>query len=155
MRPNLSSSLLRVEIWTSLSVDDRRAFTGRLTRAAVWSNVLYTLAQAEDIRYRPGLARAIRHEPPGDPADDLLVEFTTFGSPATVRAQPASLVVDATGFNAAWFATLMPQALSDQVQNDVARMRIDMAGSLALPLTGAPPLHAPALSQVVSQPLRR
>jgi mycobactin lysine-N-oxygenase len=139
-----------VGIWTSLGADDRRAFTDRLTRGAVWSNVLEALARAPNVEYRPGLASAVRHEPPGDPTGDLFVEFSTSGTPSIVRSQPASLVVDATGFDATWFAALLPGALRDEVLSDSARMRRDMASSLALPLTGGPPLHAPGLSQVVS-----
>lgn len=138
------------EIWTSLSAENRRAFTDRLTRGAVWSTVLEALAHAPNVVYRPGRVRAVRHEPPGDPTGDLLVEFTTTGAPGVVRNQPAGLVVDATGFDATSFAALLPDALRKEILSDPALMRSEMDNSLALPLTGAPPLHVPGLSQVVS-----
>ena len=138
------------DIWASLSVEDRRGFTERLTRSAVWSNVLDVLAHAPTVSYRPGLATAVRHEPPGDPTGELFVEFTTSGAPGVVRSQPASLVVDATGFDATWFAPLLPDHLRDALLAETSRMRSDMAPSLTLPLTGAPRLQAPMLSQAVS-----
>lgn len=136
------------ETWATLSSDERRAFTDRLTRGAVWSNVLEDLADA-DLVYRPGEAKQVRHEPPGDPTGELLIEFTTTAVPTVRRHQPAAVVIDATGFDASWFADLLPAALRDQVRNEDKRMREDMDSSLMLPLTGAPPLHAPMLSQVV------
>ena len=138
------------DIWRSLSSDDRRAFTDRLTRGAVWSNVLEALSQAPHVEYRPGRALAVRHEPPGDPTGELMVDFSTSADRAKVRGQPACLVVDATGFDATWFAGLLPDAMRDEVLSDGERMRSDMSSSLALPLTGGPPLHVPGLSQAVS-----
>lgn len=138
------------DIWASLSVDDRRGFTDRLTRGAVWSNVLDVLAHAPAVSYRPGLAKAVRHEPPNDPTGELFVEFTTSGAPGVVLSQPASLVMDATGFDATWFAPLLPAAARDELLRDTRRMRSDMPASLTLPLAGAPRLHAPMLSQAVS-----
>lgn len=138
------------DTWETLSADDRRAFTDRLTRGAVWSNVVDLLADARNVEYQPGLVTAIRHEPPGDPTGELLVEFTTSGAPTVTRAQPASLVIDATGFDATWFAKLLPKPLSDEILGDTPRMRQQLTTSLALPLAGAPPLHVPGLSQVVS-----
>ncbi len=138
------------DIWASLSVEDRRTFTDRLTRGAVWANVLDLLANAPMVSYRPGLASAVRHEPLSDPTGELLVEFSTSGAPGVTLSQPASLVVDATGFDATWFASLLPDALCDEVLHETARMRSDMTPSLALPIAGAPRLHAPMLSQAVS-----
>jgi len=136
------------ETWASLSSGDRRAFTDRLTRGAVWANVLEDLADA-DLVYRPGEAKQVRNEPPSDPAGELLIEFTTTAERKVTRHQPASVVIDATGFDASWFADLLPPALRDEVRGDDTRMRKDMDPSLMLPLAGSPPLHAPMLSQVV------
>lgn len=138
------------DIWASLSVEDRRGFTDRLTRGAVWSNVLDVLAHTPTVSYRPGLASAIRREPADDPAGELLTEFSTSGAPGVMLIQPASLVVDATGFDATWFAPLLPGALRDELLSETSRMRSDMPASLTLPLAGAPRLHAPMLSQAVS-----
>ncbi len=138
------------DIWSSLSVEDRRGFTDRLTRGAVWSNVLDVLAHAPAVSYRPGLASAVRHEPPNDPTGELFVEFSTSGAPGVTLSQAASLVVDATGFDATWFAPLLPDALRDAVLHETPRMRSDMTASLALPLAGAPRLHVPMLSQALS-----
>src|SRR5262249_33850267 len=98
----------------------------------------------------PGFARSVRHEPEDDPAGDLFVVYTTSGTPGVNQNQPASVVVDATGFDATWFAALLPSALRDQVLNQTDRMRSSMTPSLELPLGGAPRLQAPMLSQVVS-----
>lgn len=138
------------DIWQSLSMEDRRAFTDRLTRGTVWSSVIDVLAAAPGVSYRPGAAIRVRQEPEGDATGELFVEFSTSAAPATLRSQPACLVVDATGFDAAWFTRLLPPALGALITADPAAARNGMNEALALPLAGAPPLHAPMLSQVVS-----
>jgi mycobactin lysine-N-oxygenase len=131
-----------------LSVRDRQQFTDRLTRSAVWQNVLEELSHATNLMVLSGEVRTIRNEPPGDPDGELFIEYTTSASPNVVRSMPAALVVDATGFDPWWFAALLPPDLSARVQSDREGMMSRMDPALALPLTG-PPLHAPPVSQVV------
>jgi mycobactin lysine-N-oxygenase len=141
-------AFLDEEIWASLSVGDRRQFTDRLTRSAVWESVLDELSRARNVVVRPGDVKAIRNEPPGDPDGELFLEYTTSAEPDTIKHQPAALAIDATGFDAWWFADLLPSDLADQMRADREGMMSRMGNDLALPLPG-PALHAPAVSQVV------
>jgi mycobactin lysine-N-oxygenase len=137
------------ETWDQLSTEDRTQFTERLTRGAVWADVVDALAQSGRISYVPGRVSAVRHEPAGDPTGELVVEYAMSGDPSRRRLYPASVVVDAIGFDDSWFAELLPDALKKQVLKEPARMRSDMSRSLELPLTGGKHLHAPMLSQAM------
>jgi mycobactin lysine-N-oxygenase len=133
--------------WSTLSKPDRRAFTERLARGAVWANVLDGLVDA-DLEYRPAKVTGIRHEPLGDPGGELMVDYETpLGG--SLFSQPAAVVVDATGFDLSWFADLLPDPWRQEIRGEDQRMREEMDSALRLPLVGTPPLHAPMLSQVV------
>jgi mycobactin lysine-N-oxygenase len=136
-------------IWESLSDSDRIAFTERLTRGAVWSNVLHELSRASNLNYLPGTTKIIRHEPESDPNGALLVEFTT-SRDATVRSQIACVVVDATGFDPVWFSSLFEDGLRAQLEIEEDVLRVGLDSNLRLDLTVGRSVHAPMLSQVVS-----
>ncbi len=136
------------KFWSALSAGDRRIFSDRLTRGAVWSNVVDLLAQVDTIDYLQGEAIRVRHDPVGDPAGALMVDYRTSADPDGVIAQPASVVIDATGFDPWWFRSLLSKTLADQTLREPA-MRSTMASDLSLPLTGAPRLHVPMVGQAV------
>jgi mycobactin lysine-N-oxygenase len=136
------------KFWTALSPDDRRTFSDRLTRGAVWSNVVDTLAQVDTVDYIQGEADQVRCDPPGIAGGALMVDYKTSADPSAIVGQQAAVVIDATGFDPAWFRTLLTPPLARQVAND-RMMRTQMASDLRLPLRNAPPLHAPMLSQAI------
>ncbi|AYG77221.1 SidA/IucD/PvdA family monooxygenase [Rhizobium sp. CCGE532] len=136
------------KFWSALSADDRRAFSDRLTRGAVWSNVVDLLAQVNTIDYLQGEAIEIRHDPVGDPAGALMVDYRTSADPKSVIAQPASVVIDATGFDPWWFRSLLSKTLAARTLGE-GEMRTNMASDLSLPLMGAPRLHVPMVGQAV------
>jgi mycobactin lysine-N-oxygenase len=144
-----SSTFRNSAIWSQLSDDDRTKFTDRLTRGAVWANVIEVLAQSDRISYVPGKVQAVRHEPPGDPGGELMVEYSMSADSTRVILSPASVVVDAIGFDELWFAELLPTALKQQVLKETARMRAEMSRNLELPLGSGMRLHVPMLSQTI------
>ncbi|WP_271200570.1 SidA/IucD/PvdA family monooxygenase [Methylopila turkensis] len=133
------------DIWATLSEAHRLAFSDRLTRGAVWANVVDDLSRSDRVFYRPGTVSAARVADSGG----TYVEYATSATPTAV-SQEAVIVVDASGFDLAWFADLLPPALCRQVRDDIGAMRSGMDASTALPLAGAPKLHAPMLSQLIS-----
>lgn len=137
-------------IWQALGANERKKFSERLIRGSVWDNVLDILGQARNVRYLPGRATRVRYEPPEDVNGEIMVEFATTGQPGRNKLQPARLVIDATGFDATWFASLLPDAIRQQIVLDPDRMSRGMRLDLSLPLDGALPLHAPGISWVVS-----
>jgi mycobactin lysine-N-oxygenase len=136
------------KFWSALSAEDRRAFSDRLTRGAVWSNVVDLLAQVNTIDYLQGEAIEIRHDPVGDPTGALMVDYRTSADPDGVVIQPAAIVIDATGFDPWWFRSLLSTTLAAQTRRE-SEMRSKMASDLSLPLDGAPRLHVPMVSQAV------
>lgn len=136
------------KFWSVLSADDQRTFSDRLTRGAVWSNVVDLLASVDTIDYLQGEALEVRHDPAGDPNGALLVDYKTSADPTGIVSQPGAVVIDATGFDPWWFRSLLSKTLADQTLRE-AEMRATMASDLSLPLTGAPKLHIPMVAQAV------
>ncbi len=133
------------EVWAGLSAEDQLAFCDRLTRGAVWSNVLADLSRAPKISYLPGRASQFLVS-----QGELQVDFSTSANSQNVTPLPASIIVEATGFDNWWFTRLFDRGLRDQVdgvRNDLCRR---MNSFLCLPIPGVPNLHAPMLSQAVS-----
>ncbi|WP_304278518.1 SidA/IucD/PvdA family monooxygenase [Caulobacter segnis] len=56
------------DAWRSLSFDDRRRFTERLTRGAVWQSVLDVLGRAKNVEVRQGEITSIQLSSPGSPS---------------------------------------------------------------------------------------
>lgn len=135
------------EIWKSLSPDARRKFTERLTRGAVWSNVLDEVSRSEHLTYRSGRATRITAKP-GPAGEELLVSYKA-GSDSRERSIGAWIVVNATGFNDMWFLPLLPEkyqkALGRRDQIQAA-----MNENLSVDVSGYPPVHIPMLSQLRS-----
>lgn len=136
------------KFWSALSPKDRRSFSDRLTRGAVWSNVVDLLASVDTIDYLQGEAVEVRHDPPGAPNGALMVDYKTSADPVGVIGQPAAVVIDATGFDPWWFRSLLSKTLADQTLKE-AKVRSTMASDLSLPLSGAPRLHVPMVAQAV------
>lgn len=134
-------------LWSTLGPDERKAFTDRLTRGAVWANVIEELVNA-DLDYLHGTVKSITTDPlPGLP-DELMVEFQTSAEPTTPQLLPAALIVDTTGFDGLWFADLLPGKLRGRLRRDANAMRAGMDDALRLPIELAN-LHAPGLSETV------
>jgi mycobactin lysine-N-oxygenase len=136
------------KFWTALSPEDRRTFSDRLTRGAVWSNVVDTLAEVDTIDYLQGAAQEVRFDPPGAIGGALMVVYAPSSDPRSQVPLPASVVIDATGFDPMWFRALLSPTLARRLGNEDT-MRTGMASDLSLPLTGVPRLHAPMISQAV------
>lgn len=136
------------KFWSSLSAEDRRAFSDRLTRGAVWSNVVDLLAEVSTIDYLQGEAIEVRYDPVGNPGGTLMVDYRTSSDPNARIAQPASVVIDATGFDPWWFRSLLSKALARQTLRERS-IRATMKSDLSLPLAGAPRLHVPMVGQAV------
>lgn len=134
------------KFWSALSDDDRRIFSDRLTRGAVWSNVVDLLASVDTIDYLQGEAIEVRHDPPGNPNGVLMVDYKTSANPKAAIGKPAAVVIDATGFNPWWFRILLSKTLADQTLRE-HEVRSTMNSDLSLPLIGAPRLHVPMVAQ--------
>ena len=136
--------------WLSLSEKDRKSFTDRLNRGVVWESVTEVLTDAEQLRLVPGRATTVKHgvHRRGAHRADLVVEYTDHRGSFDL---PADLVVDAAGFDAWWFRTLLPDRLGVELRD---KSRLDelqrtMREDLSLSLADWPRLHAPMCSQVV------
>lgn len=136
------------KFWSALSPEDRRTFSDRLTRGAVWSNVVDILAQVSTIDYLQGEATEVRLDVSGGSTGVLMVDYKASADPKNVISKPAAVVIDATGFDPTWFRTLLTPTLAKRLANE-KKMRAKMASDLSLPLPGVPRLHAPMLSQAI------
>ncbi|MCC5062968.1 SidA/IucD/PvdA family monooxygenase [Xanthomonas campestris] len=134
--------------WAALSVEERKKFTERLTRGAVWSTVINILSDAKNVSYISGRATKVSLVDSENVASDLLVRFTT--SAGGTYSKPACLVIDSTGFDAMWFASLLPDRWKKFLRKNSQNMQDGMLPSLELPVGALPRLHAPMLSHVVS-----
>lgn len=133
------------EVWTSLSFEDRKKFTDRLTRGAVWTAALQVLESARNVEYQPGTAKAVYLKSTGPE-----VAYEKSSAVGKTWRLPACVVIDATGFDTWWFTKLLPTQLQRKLRTSGAKLQDKMDASLALPLRGYPSLHAPTLSHVVS-----
>lgn len=129
--------------WRALSPEDRASFTDRLNRGVVWETVTDILSNARELSLVPGRATSVEAVDSGKGLKDLIVRYSAYaGHDLTM---PADMVVDATGFNAMWFKSLLANANLLPSQKEI---QTNMKGDLSIDYPG-PPLHAPMLSQVV------
>jgi mycobactin lysine-N-oxygenase len=142
------------QAWQALSPNVRADFTRRLNRGVVWATVSRTLAISNNIRFVPGtVERLLRTSAADDLPDELTVAYKDHGGS---KRTPASLVVDASGFDGWWFASLLPAGLRDQMvdadmdrqKEKQRRLEDAMRHDLSLPIAYGG-LHAPMLSQAV------
>lgn len=136
------------ETWRRLSGADRRAFTDRLTRGAVWATVIDTLADATHVSYLPGRGEAIALEDEDDPAGPLLVTHVASARDAAPVDVSACLVIEATGFDGWWFRDLLTPSLKRRLEADRVGLEETMRSDLSLDIR-PPGLHAPSVSQFV------
>jgi mycobactin lysine-N-oxygenase len=133
------------QAWRELSPANRAHFFSRLTRGVVWNAVMEDLTQARRLVLREGRASRIarRH-------GQLLVENTNWTGRG-IDLQPA-VVIDASGFDAWWFTSLLDQHLPTPW---TAPQREQLKSSMddALCLGGQPPFlpafHAPMLAEAI------
>lgn len=140
------------EAWAALILEDRIGVTQRLTRGVVWSSVSDILSASRDVRFRPGRVRAAVVQPAvgGAPAE-LRVEVRDANGP---RTDPACLIIDAAGFNAWWFAEILPDDVRQRTltadPDGLAAHRRDLSAGMRADLSldlGVEGVHAPMLSQ--------
>ena len=140
------------EAWWAIPPAARREFTLRLNRGVVWANVSEELSNCADVRFVPGRVERLTISPAVDGAPaELTVEYRDFRGE---RSLPASIVIDASGFDAWWFAGLLPDDIKARITGPDAEgtwelrnqltelMRSDL--SLEIGFDG---FHAPMLSQ--------
>lgn len=140
------------EIWERLDQKVRDEFTRRLNRGVVWATVSDELARSPKVRFEPGRASQVVIDP--HPPHDIDVDYVNGAGAQTAHA---SLVVDASGFDAWWFRRLLPQALRDKMEGaDDEASRVLREGLIAgmkedftLLQEAAGRLHAPMLSQSI------
>lgn len=139
------------DAWRALKAEERVAVTERLNRGVVWASVSETLSASRNVRFRPGRVTAASVHPGvrGAP-EELRVEVTDAGGS---RSDPASLVIDASGFEPWWFLRLLPERMQrlargrgDVSTNSKRRsLRAEIDRDLSVDL-GASGLHVPMLA---------
>jgi mycobactin lysine-N-oxygenase len=134
--------------WTTLSPTSRKAFFDRLNRRVVWATVMDQVSSATNFTMVDGRAERL------SVSNDIGMELTVRrGDEETVRLRP-SMLVDASGFDAWWFLSLV-KGLPAKIKKSVnlrPSWEQGMGESLQLlndPWVRYPPLHAPMLSSHV------
>ena len=138
--------------WRALTIEERVKVTERLNRGVVWSSVSSELSRVRNIGFQPGRVNAATVGAKLGPAPaELLVDIVDANGTRTV---PASLVIDAAGFDQWWFLELLPPAMGDMArvagdpvaEKEVRRdLKSAMVADLSLNL-GAAGLHVPFLA---------
>jgi mycobactin lysine-N-oxygenase len=124
--------------WERLSPSNRTHFFNRLNRGVVWHAVMDDLTEAQDLVLMDARAKEIV-----DNNGDLSVEIIKWdGAMETV---PATLVVDASGFDPWWFSTLLPSVTWTEAKKLQLGKAIGPSLKFAGPSWPWPPLHAPFL----------
>jgi mycobactin lysine-N-oxygenase len=98
--------------WKTLAPHAQDAFLGRLAQGVVWNTVLQGLHKSENLTYRSFSARGFRMDSVSANPPGLILELDYPGpagaSPGSpVELQPATVFVDARGFNNWWFVDLL------------------------------------------------
>lgn len=127
------------DLWQRLTRENKVAFFDRINRGVVWSNVLHDVEGFEQFDVVDGLASSVRLL-----GDDLAVHIKGRSKPVT-----ATLVIDATGFNAWHFMDLIRHPfIRPSTKEEKEAIKEKMAENLTLRFgrSRLPPLHAPGLS---------
>lgn len=139
-------------VWERLDQKTRRDFTDRLNRGVVWATISNELARSPRVRFEPGRGEQIIARN-GLAGEEILVRYQRAGQ---VLSAYASLAIDAAGFDAWWFAKLLPSPFRDRLvgatpEDEKARRSIAnrMTKHLELFNEAPGPIHAPMLSQAV------
>ena len=139
------------DAWRALRADERVAVTQRLNRGVVWASVSETLSASGDVRFRPGRVTG------------AVVQPGVRGAPAELRVDvidasgewndPASLVIDASGFDPWWFLSLLPDRMQRLARGrgdaTAERRRQELRSTIDRDLSvdlGATGLHVPMLA---------
>jgi mycobactin lysine-N-oxygenase len=139
------------DAWAALEPSVRVNVSERLNRGVVWSSVSDVLSASRNVRFRPGRVNRVAIQPAIDEApEELRVEVT---DATGQRSDAASLVIDAAGFDAWWFLSLLPAAMRRPAQASGGVSAQDRRRALAAAMTedlslpiGHDGLHAPMLS---------
>lgn len=130
------------ESWKDITRENQRIFFDRLNRGVVWSNVVHEIENLKQLSIVDGRATKIYRA-----GKDLEVKIS---DAVSFESLSATVVIDATGFDAWWFTELISKpsngALSRRQQD---RLRDGMLSDLTLPLRGPwkySGVHVPGLS---------
>ena len=137
-------------VWQRLELSVRSEFTRRLNRGVVWATVSDELARSAKVRFEPGRVEQIELDQQGE----LRIRYRNGEGP---RDSPASLIVDASGFDGWWFRTLLPASLRARMEDadpDAQHAKREgllgaMGKDFALLSEEYGKFHAPVLSQGV------
>lgn len=140
-------------LWDRLDPKTRRDFTDRLNRGVVWATISGELSRSHKVRFEPG--RGTKIEVVSDYMGEEVIVHYSRG--ALSLQAPASLVIDASGFDAWWFAPLLPEEFqkrlsgkNEKVTRDKrSRLTERMDRHLVLFDEKPGPVHVPMLSQSV------
>ena len=139
------------DAWSALQPDVRVSVSQRLNRGVVWASVSDILSSCPNVRFRPGRVKRATVSPATEATpEELSVEVRDAQGD---RIDEASLLIDAAGFDAWWFAKLLPQRLRRAAEAsgalDCETVRRNLAAGMSDDLSlniGSPGLHAPMLS---------
>ncbi|UEM21306.1 SidA/IucD/PvdA family monooxygenase [Skermanella mucosa] len=142
--------------WTALPEHARQTFTERLTTGAVWEYVVDQLSSNKNILYKSAEIVEFVHYPQGG-YNDLAVKLSDVPAPnaqsgsavtTSTTLLNADVYVDARGFDAWWFFSLMPMsAPSPQIKRSILS---GMDEALAIPpvVVGHENFHVPSLANI-------
>ena len=143
------------DLWSYLSDKNKRLFFQRINRGVVWSNVMADIEKLSTMRIIDGKASTITQ------TSSNRLEVAITGSPQFPSID-ADLVIDATGFNAWHFFSLLPSSAKGPTTVEASerwkkRLREDLAWrrskAWAFPRLHVPGLadqHGPGLGSLMS-----
>jgi mycobactin lysine-N-oxygenase len=133
-----------VSLWDKISPTNRTAFFNRVNRGVVWSSVINVIDTADGIIPMDGRAKSVVTHP------RTILEVRVELWDKREIGLGASVVIDATGFDAWWFRRLLDQTLAEKIWKPSWRDELTrkMGGNLEFtkPAWKYPPVHAPMLS---------
>jgi mycobactin lysine-N-oxygenase len=133
-------------LWKSLAPHNREIFSNRLNRGVVWKAVLEDLRAATEIMFVDGRAISVGPGPIG-----MTVTVKRYNGSMTSLEAP--IVIDATGFNAWWFAHILPAGTRVKGASRKRKKSLENAVGQDLSFHGKqwpfPPLHVPMLASKI------
>jgi mycobactin lysine-N-oxygenase len=125
--------------WGGLTRKTQDSFFDRINRGVVWSKVMTDINDYRSLQFIDGRASCVggtpRRATVGVDRDDAFTEIV------------AEAVIDASGFDAWWFARLLPTDVIPLARADRKAWEDSVGQHLQLDMPAFPPLHVPALSK--------
>ena len=140
------------EQWRALSAASKRAFLSRVGVGVLWERVVEYLAEADNLTYHSAEASHFRwRETLGEPGHGELQLAHGDASSPPHHFAAATVFVDARGFDAWWFAELLPLELrgflNNKITQDALLDNIDETLAFAYPFPYRH-LHVPMLASM-------